>query len=380
MKQRSLFIGSYFGVKVYIHWTFLILLAWIFVIYSGLGTDLARGVWGIVFILLLFACVVLHEFGHALVARHFGISTRDISIYPIGGIASMESMPEKPAQELQVALAGPLVNLVIALLLWLYLQLTGTMPALAELRFSGITPGASWAFNLFLANVILALFNLIPAFPMDGGRVLRALLSFRLDRSQATRIAAATGQALAIGFVFFGLFYNFWLVFIGLFVYLGAGSEATLETIQGFLAGHLVRDIIITQFTPLSPQDPLSRVAEVVLYSQEHGFVVVDASGNPAGVLSRRELIRGLAEYGKEAPVSQVMRLDYVTLSPDAELQKVHNKYLTAPDHYVFPVVENGQLVGIVDRENINEWIMIEQALQKTQPRQDRPPVLPSRP
>ncbi len=380
MKQRSLFIGSYFGVKVYVHWTFLILLTWIFVIYSGWGTDLTRGAWGIVFILSLFACVVLHEFGHALIARHFGIRTRDISIYPIGGIASMESMPEKPSQELRVALAGPLVNLVIAFLLWGYLQSTGTMPSLAELSLSGITPGASWAFNLFLANVILALFNLIPAFPMDGGRVLRALLSFRLDRARATRIAAATGQALAIGFVFFGLFYNFWLVFIGLFVYLGAGSEATLETIRGFLAGHLVRDITMTQFTPLSPQDSLSRVAEVVLYSQEHGFVVVDASGDPVGVLSRRELIRGLTEHGKESPVAQVMRLDYVTLSPDAELREIYDQYLTTPDHQVFPVLENGQLVGIVDRENVNEWIMIEQAMHKTKLHQDRRSILLSRP
>nr|WKN38637.1 site-2 protease family protein [Tunicatimonas sp. TK19036] len=365
MKKWSLYIGSYAGIKVFIHWTFWIIIGWIFLMHYNMGHGITEGLWGVLFILALFGCVVLHEFGHALTAKRYNILTRDITIYPIGGIASLEAMPEKPQQELLVAIAGPAVNLGIAAFLWIYLQYTGKMPDLSTLQTENQNVhilGRSFGFNLFAANLILAVFNLIPAFPMDGGRVLRAMLAFTMDRARATRIAATVGQFLAIAFVFFGFFYNFWLVFIGLFIYLGAGSEAVYESTKSALSGYTAKDVLMRQFTRLLPEDTLEKVVQILLNSQEQEFVVAE-NNQIHGILTRKELIKGLSEYGKASPVSQVVRRDCLTLYPDISLQVVYQKFM-ASNCSVAPVLENGQLIGIVDKENINELLMVNEALK----------------
>jgi Zn-dependent protease len=366
MKKWSLYIGSYANIKVFIHWTFWIIIGWIFLMHYNLGHGINEGLWGVLFILALFGCVVLHEFGHALTAKRYNIQTRDITIYPIGGIASLEAMPENPRQELWVALAGPAVNVVIAVILLIYLQYTGTMPDLSTLQAEDSDAhmlNQSFGFNLFAANLILAAFNLIPAFPMDGGRVLRAILAFNMDRSKATRIAATVGQFLAIAFVFFGFFYNFWLVFIGLFIYLGAGAEAIHESTKSALIGYTVKDVMMQQYTRLLPGVKLEKVVQLLLNSQEQEFVVAE-NNQVYGILTRKELIRGLSEYGKASPVSNVMREDYLTLNPDMPLQEVYQK-LMANGCSVAPVLDDGQLIGIVDKENIDELIMVDEALKK---------------
>ncbi|MCB1025649.1 MAG: site-2 protease family protein, partial [Acidobacteria bacterium] len=212
MKNWSLKVGKFAGIGVFIHWTFWIIIGWIFLMHFQVGHGLEQGVWGVLFILALFLCVVLHEFGHALTARRFGITTRDITLYPIGGIASLEKMPDKPGQELLVALAGPAVNIVIAAILWIYLNASGQIPDVSAMTASHSMLEIPFLWGLFAANIVLAVFNLIPAFPMDGGRALRAILAFSLNRTKATQIAAGVGQFLAIMFVFLGFFYNFWLV------------------------------------------------------------------------------------------------------------------------------------------------------------------------
>lgn len=196
MRSWSLRLGRFFGIDVFVHWTFSILLVWIFLMHISGGHGAAGGIAGVFFVLALFACVVLHEFGHALTAARFGIKTKDITLYPIGGIASLEGMPEKPSEELLVGLAGPLVNLGIALVIWVYLSATGQLPGLAAVAGSDDMASVPFLWNLLFANVVLAVFNLIPAFPMDGGRVLRSLLSFMMDKSNATRAAAALDSSL----------------------------------------------------------------------------------------------------------------------------------------------------------------------------------------
>lgn len=365
MKRWSLYIGSYAGIKVFIHWTFWIITGWIFLMHYNMGHGVNEGLWGVLFIFVLFGCIVLHEFGHALTAKRYKIQTRDITIYPIGGIASLEAMPERPRQELAVALAGPAVNVVIATTLFIYLQYTNKMPDLSVLQAQDGKHMLefSFGFNLFAANVLLAVFNLIPAFPMDGGRVLRALLAFTMGRSKATRIAATVGQLLAIVFVFFGFFYNFWLVFIGLFIYLGAGSEAAYESTKSALAGYTAKDVLMKQFTHLPPEETLEKVIQLLLNGQEKEFVITD-NDKVLGILTRTELIRGLSEYGKAASVAEVMRKDCIILRPDVPLQQVYQK-LMAHGCAVAPVVDNGRLLGIVDRENIDEFLLIETALKK---------------
>lgn len=359
-KKWALYIGKFSGIKVYIHWTFLFLIGWIFFMHARMGHGWQAGLWGVVFILALFACVVLHEFGHALTAKRFNIKTRDITIYPIGGIARLERLPEKPGQELLVAFAGPAVNIIIAFLLWIYLWSTGTMPDLATLKSTAFQQNPPFVFNLFAANIALFVFNLIPAFPMDGGRVLRAILAFKMDRSKATRIAAAIGQVLAAVFVFFGIFYNILLVFIGLFIYFGAGSEAAYETTKNLLSGFRVADVLIKKFTTLSPEDSLDKAVHVLLEGYEQEFLVI-MNEDVIGILTRKQLIYGLSAFGKSASISNVMRKDFLTLSPERNLQDVYLKMLTNACN-VYPVKENDHLIGIVDKENISELILVQQA------------------
>jgi Zn-dependent protease len=211
------------GIDLKIHFTFLLFLVWIGFTYFSIG-GAAAARQGILFILLLFGCVLLHELGHALTAKAFGIRTTDITLLPIGGVARLEHIPDEPKQELLIAIAGPLVNVVIAALLIFYLGHRAAMSDFGDLN----TPRVAMLSKLASVNIGLVLFNLIPAFPMDGGRILRALLAMRLNYLRATEIAARIGQGLAIVFGIIGFFYNSFLIFIAFFVYMGAQQEAAM--------------------------------------------------------------------------------------------------------------------------------------------------------
>tara|TARA_R110000868_G_scaffold83058_5_gene234704 strand:+ start:3354 stop:4436 length:1083 start_codon:yes stop_codon:yes gene_type:complete len=354
MKKWTINIGSYFGIKVFIHWTFWIIIIWILLLHFKMGHGWAEGLKGILFILALFACVVFHEFGHALTAKRYGIPTRNITLYPIGGVASLNKMPDKPAQELAVALAGPAVNLILAGFIYFFLDANNQVLPLSEIDHMS---GNDFWFNLLVANVVLAVFNLIPAFPMDGGRVLRALLALNMDKLQATTIAVRVGQFLAIVFVFLGFFTNFWLVFIGLFIYLGAGAEVVHETAKSTLTGYTAKDILVQPHTRFSPHDSLEKAVQLSQNTHEQGFIVEDKN-RVQGILTRKELVKGFSEYGKASPVSSIMQKNYITFLPNAPLQEVYQKLLDN-NLSMAPIMENDKLIGIVDVKGINELIMI---------------------
>jgi stage IV sporulation protein FB len=220
----SLNIGSVAGTAIRIHVTFLLFLAWIFgVNYFSGGPQVAWS--SLLFVVLLFLCVLLHEFGHIFTARGFGVRTPDVILLPIGGVARLERIPEKPSEEFLIAIAGPAVNVVIALLL---MAVGGANLSAGHLSSTLEASNVSMVDRLAAVNLFLALFNLIPAFPMDGGRVLRALLASRLGYVRATEIAAMIGQGVALVLGFLGLFGNPLLLFIAIFVYLAASSEAHL--------------------------------------------------------------------------------------------------------------------------------------------------------
>ncbi len=351
-------IARLWGINVYLHWTFFILLGWILVSNMNRGQTFTESMMGVFFILALFACVVLHEYGHALTARRFGIVTKNITLLPIGGVANMEKMPDKPIQELWVALAGPAVNLVIALGLLIYFNTIGGFPKVEE--FTGTINGSNFLFNIFVVYIILALFNLIPAFPMDGGRVLRALLAMRYDRGQATNIAAKIGQFLAIVFVFLGFFYNFWWIFIGLFIFLGAGAEANFETTRSALSKYKVRDVLMQKFTTLHAFERLEHAISVLLNGQEKEFLV-EQDNEIIGIITRDEIIQGLREIGQEAPVGRVTNRSLVALTPDMPLQEAYEKMLRS-NVSICPVIEQGRLVGVLNMENITEVVMLDSA------------------
>src|SRR6266481_1417214 len=271
------------GIQLRIHVTFLLLIAWLaFGYYAEGGSAVAAA--RVIFVLLLFVCVVLHEFGHAFAAKAFGINTPDITLLPIGGVARLERMPEKPMQELVIALAGPMVNVVIALGLFV----AGGSRAL--LNPSTIEGGGLIA-QLLTINILLLLFNLLPAFPMDGGRVLRALLATRLSYTRATQIAASIGQACAFIFGFLGLFGNPLLIFIALFVYMGASQEATLAQLKDISRSFPVSSAMVREFRSLPQTATLQEAVDALLATSQHDFPVMDETGSSvAGVLTRHDL------------------------------------------------------------------------------------------
>lgn len=353
-------LGRFAGIDVYIHATFLLILA--FVAWTHGSGGLPGILEGLLFILAIFTCVVLHEYGHALTARTYGIATRDITLYPIGGVARLERMPDKPIQDLWVALAGPAVNVVLAIALFAWLVISQTLRPLAELTFAT----GPFLERLMGANLFLALFNLIPAFPMDGGRVLRALLAMRLEYTRATAIAAGIGQGLALVFGLAGLFGNPMLLFIAFFVWIGAGQEASLVQMRSALAGIPVSRVMITDFKTLSVDDPLSRAVDLILQGSQQDFPVL-REGHPVGVLVRSDLLAALQRQEPDTTVGSIMRTEHPTAETGELLEPLFLR-LRENDCHIAPVVRDGILVGLVTTENVGEFLMIQSAMGKRQP------------
>ena len=351
-------LGTFAGIDVFVHATFLLLIGWIgYSHWLQFGT-VAKVIEGILFILALFLSVVLHEYGHALTARKYGIKTRDITLYPIGGVARLERMPDKPIEELWVALMGPAVNVVIAAILFVYLFLTGGLSQLTDLSIAS----GSFLMRLMVVNITLVVFNLLPAFPMDGGRVLRALLALRLDYVRATQIAASIGQGMAILFGLVGLLSNPFLLFIAFFVWIGASQEASMVQMRDSLSGIPVTRAMLTDFRTISPRDTLSQVVGLLLAGSQHDFPVVDANGNVIGILERDSFIRALSEKGQSVPVVEVMRSNVPSVDSHEMVEAVLMR-LQESGAKTLPVMHGGQFVGLVNSENITEFLMIRSAL-----------------
>ena len=351
-------LGRFAGIDVYVHATFLLLIGWVAYNYWLQYRDWSRVLIGILFIIALFICVVLHEYGHALTARKYGIKTRDITLYPIGGVARLERIPDRPIEELWVALAGPAVNLVISVILIAYLVLTNGTSTLMNLN---LTQG-SFLERLIVVNVTLVLFNLIPAFPMDGGRVLRALLALRLEYTQATQIAAYIGQGFALLFGLIGLLSNPFLLFVALFVWIGAAQEASMVLMRTSIGGIPVTRIMQTDFNILSPSDSLGRAVELILSGAQQDFPVVE-NGRVVGILDRDRLISALSQNGQNALVGDGMRRDVPEIDSHDMVERALTR-LQESGAKTLPVTHNGQLVGLLTAENITEFLMIRSALK----------------
>jgi Zn-dependent protease/predicted transcriptional regulator len=354
----SIRIGTLAGIGVYVHATFLILIAWVALAHWQTGHSVAAAAAGVGFILALFACVVLHEFGHALTARRFGIKTRDITLLPIGGLARLERMPDDPRQELWVALAGPAVNVVIAAGLFAVLRSTGTLAPVVTL-----TPtGGSFLERLMILNVFLAVFNMLPAFPMDGGRVLRALLATRMEYTRATHAAATIGQGMALFFGLVGLFTNPFLIFIALFVWIGAGQEAAMTQMKAALGGIPLERAMITEFRTLSVQDSLASAVDLLLSGAQQDFPVMDGR-TVVGVLTRADLLRALARQDQRSLVAEVMRRDF-HFADAGDMIEVALQRLQGGDCQTIPVLRRGDLVGLLTMDNVGEFLGVQAAVQ----------------
>jgi Zn-dependent protease/predicted transcriptional regulator len=350
----SLRIARVAGIGIYIHWTFLILPAWIIIESLNDGDGAQQIIGTLAFVMALFGCVVLHELGHALTAKHYGIVTRDITLLPIGGVARMERIPEEPKQELLVALAGPAVNVVIAAVLAAILFVTG--------RLSHFTPinleHGPFLVNLMVVNVMLVAFNLLPAFPMDGGRVLRALLATRLPYARATQIAATIGQGMAVMFGIAGFLSGQWpWLFIALFVYIGAQEEAHLAQMRTVFRGVPAREAMMTRFVALTPQVSVQSAAEELLKGYQQDFPVVE-SDQLLGILTRQDVFKALAAGKAEQPVADIMHRDCPVIEETAMLDAVV-PLLREGGCNTIAVMKRGRLAGLLNGENISEWMMI---------------------
>ena len=352
-------LGRVGGIDVRVHATFLLLLVWVAISAyqrTGSGIGATRGV---AFVLALFASVVLHEFGHALVARRYGIGTRDITLLPIGGVARLERMPDRPREELWIALAGPTVTLALAVILYVAAQLAGLPMS------SGAAMTGSVVTQLMWANVSLLVFNLLPAFPMDGGRVLRAALAMRMSYARATAVAARVGRAFALVFGIIGLFGNPLLVFIALFVWLAAAAEAQAVQMRSMLGDVPVERVMIRDVQTLNPRDPLTTALDHILRGFQQDFPVVE-DHKVVGVLSRDALLRAVARQGRDAPVADAMDRAFRTAEPGEPVEQALARLRECRCH-TMPVVSNGQLQGVLTMENIGEFVMIQTALQPKQ-------------
>jgi len=352
------------GIDIYVHVTFLILLAWV-----GLSHYLLRHRWldvaeGMVFIIALFAIVVLHELGHALMARRFGIRTRDIILLPIGGVGRLERIPDEPRQELLVALAGPAVNVVLAAVLFAVLAASERLTALTDMTLVG----GDFLSKLMWINVSLAIFNLLPAFPMDGGRVLRALLAIRMNYLRATKIAARIGQATALVFGLLGLFVNPFLVLIALFVWMGAAQEASIAQMRAALGQLRVGQVMTTEFRTLSPRELLSEAARKALAGYQRDFPVLE-DGRVVGVLTQENLLSGMTARGLDGSVSDAMQTSFETADPSDMVEPVLAR-LQASNCRALPVVREGRLAGMLTLEGIGEFLTIEAAMDARRKRQ----------
>ena len=373
----SFHIARIAGIDVKIHVTFFLLLAFFGMQFAAQG-GAAGAVKGVFLICLVFVCVLLHEFGHAMAARRYGIHTPDITLLPIGGVARLERMPDKPSEELVVAIAGPLVNVGIAAILSPF-ALPEILQSMHPNVLERVEP--TLVAQLFATNIMLIVFNLIPAFPMDGGRVFRSLLAMRMDYARATSIAATIGQGLAFVGGLWGLTHGTpLLALVALFVYFGAQSEASHAQMRGVSSGLRVRDAMVTRFDALPRHSTLHAAVEALLQTSQHDFPIIDDAGAVCGVLTRDDLIVALRKTGADTPVAEVMRTG-IPLVPEAMFFDRAFAIMQQSDTPAIPVVDQfGKLVGLFTTENVGELMMVQTAIAGSGRRLRRmPPPLPLR-
>jgi Zn-dependent protease/CBS domain-containing protein len=354
----SLNIGRVAGTMVRIHLTFLLFLAWIFAAsYAASGAATAWDT--LLFIVLLFLCVLLHEFGHIFTARAFGVTTPYVTLLPIGGVAQLERIPEEPYEEFLIAIAGPMVNIVITILL---VVVAGANLNPGDAALIGSTK-VSMFDRLAIVNLFLALFNLIPAFPMDGGRVLRAALATKWGYVRATEISASIGQFVAFALGFIGLMYNPLLIFIAIFVYLAAASESHMVALRAASHGVPVSHAMMTQFATLTPEAHIEEAVQTLLATSQSEFPVIDGAGKPVGVLDRAALIKALKTLGPDARVADAMSPELPTVGHRVTLEQAFKVLQQNAAPAVGVTDATGKLVGLVTGETIAEMMMLREAL-----------------
>lgn len=357
--DTSLQIGKIMGIPVRLHWTFLLIIPWVAYVFGSVSDQLFGGPYGfrevepalvrwtysLAFAILLFVCVSFHELGHSYVARLYGIGIRSITLYIFGGVAAMEDLPRDPKLELRMALAGPGVSGAIGIAcLILYFRAAGL---LGEKH-----PFIILLWTLGVMNLILTVFNLLPAFPMDGGRVLRAWLAKRIPYMVATSRAANIGKIFAVLMFFLGLFGGgILMIIVAIFVYMGASEEEKTTSINICLEGIKVRDIMSSEVHTVSPEITLKQLTELIFSEKHRGYPVME-NGLMVGIVTSED-VRKVPEAARESTlVGSVMTKKIFDIRPDEEATAALKK-MSELGVRRLPVILDGKLVGILSREDL---------------------------
>ena len=355
----SLTVASAFGIRIRVHFTFLLLLLWI-VVEARAAAGWGAAAWGVAFIVATFTCVALHELGHSVVAQQFGVKVGSITLLPIGGVAALRSIPQKPAHEIAITLAGPLVNVAIFGVLFVAAVLAPfDVPYYPGLMTLPALPigGAELMGALLLVNKWMIAFNLIPAYPMDGGRLFRAVLAKWLPYPRATAVAATIGQVISGGFILYGLWEPGWLMLavIGVMIFLAAGAEEKSVRLQSTLRDVEVGRIMTPVFVTVVPDDTAASCLPWVFQRGQDDFPVV-ADDRLLGMLTRGAVL-GAAEQNSAARAAELMTTSFSCTRPDAPVAAVHET-MQAGGQRTVPVIEDGRLVGLLTLDNINRYFM----------------------
>ena len=341
----SLQIGVIAGIPIRIHWS--LPLAFLYIVWQSESAEL----YGVLFAALIFSCILLHEVGHALVARKYGLATSSITLTFIGGLAMLEGR-QTPKQEFWIAVAGPLVNLAIAIGLFTYMAVSPVMYDLYTISPKNLVV------SLFYANLFIGAFNLVPAFPLDGGRIVRAILSMAAGEEKGTRVSVGIGQAIAAAMFLTGLIIpELSLVLIGFIVFFGASAELNRSTTLSALTGRWAKEAMMTSLFTLTTGDSLARAAEILLSSSQTQFPVLSGE-ETVGIIGRAEIANGLRKNGPKAYVAEFMRRDPLRVGADMDLGKCAEMLtVTSP---VLLVEDEGRLVGMIDKENLSEFLLLQ--------------------
>ena len=351
----SISLGTVGKTELKVHVTFFLLLAWV-AISAGLDEGIPAALVNVAFIIAIFACVVLHELGHATMAGRFGIKTPEIVLLPIGGVARLDRMPKDPRQEILVAIAGPAVNVAIWLILMVSLNIQVSLDALASLEDTS----QEFLARLAAVNLVLVLFNLIPAFPMDGGRVFRAVLAMFTDRAQATRIAANVGQAVAFLFGFLGLSNGSpILILIAVFIFFAAGAESADVSLRSTASNAQARDALISAYETVTPGDTLETAGNAIIRTTQSEFPVLDSSNRFMGILTRQAVLSASEQNRLSTRVEAAMVTGIPSVKLDDPMEKVLDAMSTGNPPAVAVTDPNGAFVGYITRENIGEWFLL---------------------
>jgi Zn-dependent protease len=360
------------GIEIKMHFTFPLILIWAglsFGLFQNGGVEGA--VYGVVVTSLVFAIVVLHELGHSAAAQYYHVPVKQIVLLPIGGVAQLEEIPEDPKKELVIAIAGPLVNFALAILLALAAPLlgqsisSGSLLALPEL-LGKLTFPSIFGY-IFTTNLFIGLFNLIPAYPMDGGRILRALLASRLSYGRATAAAVLIGQILSWGFGLWGfLSGNFFLIILAFFIYTGAGQEGRMVQAKHVLGDLRVEQAYSRGVRSIDLNEPLETALQATLHSFQSSFPICD-EGGLAGMLPYSVLVHSLEKKDRQTPIRLVMKTGIAPVSPQDKLIEVQ-KRMTLAGVDALPVVGQEGFLGMITSQDLNEAYRLSLALDKSQP------------